>query len=951
MREKVYTISKKDRQFNLIVLAITVFLIIIYLIFEALISKFGFPGSAHFDPAELNKKIFILENTLHSYHWFRWAFATDFFFGASLLFLLFRVAKTELNGRYLGFYIALLLITLAVDYTENVLYLASRNLWLMPLTGWTTSKFILYGLSFTALLIYYIHFTAKDPLRRARAARALRNISSFIKYGWISLVFILMILLLMTQMDQGITLVVDLFFGWVNIALILIFLFFGAIVVSHYPAYMEAFYAKDQNNISWCIHPVGFLTGITGFGYVTFRYPKGPKSQKIAQRRKLFNQLRHYLGLFLISMFMYIIIFAAQESQMGRFFNPNLAYVVFGVSIWVYHKVEKRLNKRKYFRQAAWISTALFPITLMVIAFFQWSVPSLAAILLYLLSLQYLLIHIRIWRSTIFSGQEWKFIRIISIAGFISLVPLLISNFCIDDTVQWFNPILILFLYLINFYGFAMILIKHLFFYYERKKEVCKNKHAQQIHSKFAIYQALIPGILIGVVLMTQLIPQEGNKLHSLCTYPVESKQEVVRKDYLEHVVALSQDSTESVFQVASYGGGLKADLWTLLVLNELQKKSEGEFLRRTLSMSGTSGGMIGLGNYAQLWASNARETKLDSQIIKIQEGIYNIGTFKHLTIDITYLLGKDLIREYIPTAACGTDRSTVAMRHYARLAGMDMEGCVFERPYWDHWAWINDRSGYYPPLIINSYATRGNQGSGLSLDLQKKFPGTIDVAKPIDNKQISYYGALSTSNRFPIFSPTANISQKGHFLDGGYFDNSGLGLTLFFREEMLPKEFKRERIRIVIINNSKTAYIKSLYDPLIKDKMLRENSVGEISAILQSVASTDKMPNYFEDLVRNQSIHVYLPHPISYADIIAAYQGVPAVSPEDIFRIMKESNDRIWEALDDYRPYELEAWGVVEPPLARLNSIPAVLFQEAMIKRHKGSIISIESICDKIRP
>ena len=38
---------------------------------------------------------------------------------------------------------------------------------------------------------------------------------------------------------------------------------------------------------------------------------------------------------------------------------------------------------------------------------------------------------------------------------------------------------------------------------------------------------------------------------------------------------------------------------------------------------------------------------------------------------------------------------------------------------------------------------------------------------------------------------------------------------------------------------------------------------------------------------------------------------------------------------LDAYERYDLSKWGVVQPPLARILSTPAVRYQEAMINKH----------------
>ncbi|MCH2225750.1 MAG: hypothetical protein MK066_13350, partial [Crocinitomicaceae bacterium] len=51
----------------------------------------------------------------------------------------------------------------------------------------------------------------------------------------------------------------------------------------------------------------------------------------------------------------------------------------------------------------------------------------------------------------------------------------------------------------------------------------------------------------------------------------------------------------------------------------------------------------------------------------------------------------------------------------------------------------------------------------------------------------IPFYQAVSTTNRFPIFSPVAKIKGAGHFIDAGAIDNSGIlgcwDMYLFLRD------------------------------------------------------------------------------------------------------------------------------------------------------------------------
>lgn len=64
-------------------------------------------------------------------------------------------------------------------------------------------------------------------------------------------------------------------------------------------------------------------------------------------------------------------------------------------------------------------------------------------------------------------------------------------------------------------------------------------------------------------------------------------------------------------------------------------------------------------------------------------------------------------------------------------------------------------------------------------------------------------------------------------------------------------------------------------------------------------------------------------------------YIYAPQHGQFDNFELIKQHNDTIRWVLRDYENYKLRQWGVVEPPLARVLSEPAVRYQEAMVYYH----------------
>jgi hypothetical protein len=62
------------------------------------------------------------------------------------------------------------------------------------------------------------------------------------------------------------------------------------------------------------------------------------------------------------------------------------------------------------------------------------------------------------------------------------------------------------------------------------------------------------------------------------------------------------QDSKPKIVFVCSSGGGQRASVWTLRVLQAIDSMSKGKFLKNTILMTGASGGMIGAAYFRELY-------------------------------------------------------------------------------------------------------------------------------------------------------------------------------------------------------------------------------------------------------------------------------------------------------------------------------------------------------------
>jgi len=556
------------------------------------------------------------------------------------------------------------------------------------------------------------------------------------------------------------------------------------------------------------------------------------------------------------------------------------------------------------------------------------------------------------WFASLYSNV--KYVKLIRILWAISLVILLSSNIMLHfGDVTIINSSVILIAYIINFYAFFTVVLKHLLFYKTfdtdthtifglEKIFIDTQKTFEENNKNFAKKFLPISFIIILALTIISFATKAGDNIHKL----IFSKSANVitvdkfRNNLQSHIKSLSK---KNMVKVASFGGGLKSNLWNLLVLDKLNSSfsDTSYFMDRCISFSGVSGGAVGLGNYLTLDYFYRNKPELRKQIIE-KIGNANIlsidmaGMFIHDPVLNHFSSKKDLVRK---------DRSYYAMQKYIELISRNKEDIEFlNKSQQSLWAEMYRRHKHIPALIINTASIGLKPGIAFSLDTKSEnvFPGYINLSEK--GKDLNYYDAISTSNRFPIMSPTAQVEQKGFFLDGGYFENSGLLTSKFFNETLIKKEDTiLNNIKILTVNiiNSKGSYIRKF----IKENKIEIDSIdytSNIKAIISGITNLDKLPHVLIESgllssktnSNNQLSLVYMPHWITVEDIEKTIGGRVELT-EELFEKIKNNNEKIKSALDSAK-IDYSNKGIVEPPLARTLSYHAVEYEKAMIKHHE---------------
>lgn len=950
------------------------------------------PQHGHFNDFDVVTRFIKENNKLFLY---RIYFVLDFiwaFFLLAIIRLLLKELENKkffsigsLNITVYGLFVIIATFAFVFDAIEGLCYLFN---WEGSLKKITSFKVILYIFCFAFVAYWFL---------KKYIIPHVKSIIRFVKTSFLSIFFILIVYALITLMPQGGTLIVDLFYSPINIVLFFFLLSFLSIILSHYPIYVDIWANADNECVTLKMGKRGIR--ILGFGIIYYNTIKNNSEKVMAYNNKIVVMLRRSLGVLL-----YVAVFNIFLGIISRFFEINFNIVqatilILVITLTTYHffgeeyiewgiKLKSKNTSAKQKKEIIIKITKLvkwFPLylafclvlvfmTAIAAHFTQWSRISLRLMILTLTCQMFLYLYFRICRtyfkyifyseklkefnSDMFDpvkeelfkkyatnpnrGKSWllfqigklsdniQYLQMMQLSGYVALLLIGISNFDFDFATS-LNPINIILLYIILFYSIIIIAFKHVLYYH-------RNENTSTTYKDFFKYG--IPVFTLILIAWSTYNGRQGNDLHQL-SFVERDNPQMESSEFLKSVTnGNNSDKINNYFFVGSYGGGLKANLWNLLLLNKLEENSNQEFLKRTIAMSGVSGGAVGMANYASLLYE--QEDK-----IAINKQINVIGNSNVLSNELVYLLGRDWAREYIPYYNHkGTDRSYKSMEQHAINTGMG-DSIYNKIGFSDYWRRIfESRKGKFPALIINTTSTNGKQGVASTVkfpkgtfpaaDLINEFPGT--------NKALAYFGAVSTTNRFPLFSPTAKILNKGSYLDGGYFENSGMLSVLEVYDAIVRDTVQKyaKKINPVFVNiiNSEDYYISEQVKEWIDDYDLKKKNLveaGEFAAIIGTVASIDKLPRYVFEKIHSRGFAIepiMMPHKITYEKIKSVIKA-DIDNPIKLMELIDAHNKIIDSVLDIYEPYKLEKWGVVQPPLARVLSKPAVHYQEAMVTHH----------------
>ena len=767
----------------------------------------------------------------------------------------------------------------------------------------------------------------------------LQILRVFVTSSWISLLIIVLIVLLITQLDQGSALLVSLLNDPLNTVVFLLLVTGITLIIGHYPIYLLMWrrYHSPFNAQSSEQPPEWHLQNdVGGLGFITFTEEEKAKSEKDFVYEAV-DYLRGILGIALLVCLSVVLSHAYEKFIKPGFHNSYTNILVFVLLTALYSVLWVRKDtlfshepNRKYVQRASvglfWVAALCAAIAVMIayIAGNGWNPYTFGLFTLHLILGGIVYCFYKNFRTK-FEKKWWlfpfnyladnkTFIFLNSGIGFFAFSVVVIS--------QWsdcFHPIVLILAFLHILYGIFIVTLKHRF-YYNSKTEVPQRKWAK------TFFVFIAPALPLALFIWSFAANSIGNDLHLL--KGTERGKRVKLSEYMEsfsaHVdTAEIKDST--LYFIASYGGGLKANAWNLFVLDSLSHLGTKNVLDQTIAMSGVSGGALGQHFFAAL-------TKNETDRKQKKEKIRKISEANMLSRDISWLLGFDLLRELIVAwDFCWPDRAGKAMEKYASLIGDQRMITVGYQAYWAELF----KKQYYPIQIVNSAGTNGRRGISCSVsveDFHQVFPNADNLCDLPENKTLTYSEAVSCSNRFPIFSPAAKVEGKGHYVDGGYYENSGMLslLDLYWSMKETPlwkEEFEGWEVVFLQIRNDANAYLRAQVN-IDTVGIQKINESSEILAILSTIGSITHLPLYIENRLRDLKQNnirfctIDLPYRLSDEKMskLLGAQEIDSLS-------LRDTNGKIDSALEG-----TSKWHTIEPPLARYLSKPAVRYMELIL-------------------
>lgn len=254
---------------------------------------------------------------------------------------------------------------------------------------------------------------------------------------------------------------------------------------------------------------------------------------------------------------------------------------------------------------------------------------------------------------------------------------------------------------------------------------------------------------------------------------------------------ASERGDTMPVFFIATQGGGIRGTHWTADVINHLDTMTKGKFYDQIFCISGVSGGGVGAAFYNTFRYDRMKDST--GQAITFENFMKFIGN--DFLSPVTASFGfSDNLQRLLPFPVKRLDRSKMLALSWQIKYEAEIGKKTLENPFLNFWYGRSKKfSTGIPSLLINgTLAENGQRVITSNLKLEKGyFKDDLDFFD-CTKQDISMSAAILNCCRFPFLTSGGLLEKdgcaKGHIVDGGYRENSGLQSLANLYYTVLPQ-------------------------------------------------------------------------------------------------------------------------------------------------------------------
>ncbi|MDN3667944.1 patatin-like phospholipase family protein [Echinicola jeungdonensis] len=345
---------------------------------------------------------------------------------------------------------------------------------------------------------------------------------------------------------------------------------------------------------------------------------------------------------------------------------------------------------------------------------------------------------------------------------------------------------------------------------------------------------------------------------------------DTIRKDKAKTLEILNnwksrfpEEHKPKILLLACSGGGQRAALWTLHVMQQLHISSKGKFMENTRMITGASGGVIGAAFFRELYLRSQSDSTLDLTEEKYLEQIASDNLNSIIfTLMVNDLLIRNQTVEY-------NGREYLQDRGYAfeNQLNINTKG-VLDKPlkaYKEPEYQAKIPMLPITPLIVNDarklfIAPHSMSYMGVSLlrhQGENEKSQAIDFMRFFRNhdaKNLRFISALRMGATFPFITPNIQLPSdpRMEIMDSGLSDNFGVmdALKFLYHFEDWISENTSGVVLVTIRDSEKTLEIEKKTPPTITQKLVTPLKNIYINWDNVQTLHNESLFNYFEEML-----------------------------------------------------------------------------------------------------